>query len=282
MMSSGRGRRRGGEPTPAAVNRGEPFLPSVQQPGPAFPAAERTALPLACGEEAEYLLALKQEFRGAMKTLPSFTQTDAAAQRSHADVERYSDKYHNGGEQTEALNDWIAGTGEKLRARRPLNPSLSAAADWKRFPKEIRLSVTRTRKKGRSAPGNSPAAAAADLPSVLTHGQTSASAGEAKGGGARTLMENKQVLVKLEMRRPDGRVAEGGLKANPQTPAGEERRGSDDEEEEDEEEKEGGQEVEEDYDEEEVEEETDYIMSYFDNGEEFGAESDDNLDEAVY
>ncbi|XP_077454027.1 DNA-directed RNA polymerase III subunit RPC7-like isoform X6 [Stigmatopora argus] len=262
MMSSGRGRRRGGEPTPAAVNRGEPFLPSVQQPGPAFPAAERTALPLACGEEAEYLLALKQEFRGAMKTLPSFTQTDAAAQRSHADVERYSDKYHNGGEQTEALNDWIA--------------------DWKRFPKEIRLSVTRTRKKGRSAPGNSPAAAAADLPSVLTHGQTSASAGEAKGGGARTLMENKQVLVKLEMRRPDGRVAEGGLKANPQTPAGEERRGSDDEEEEDEEEKEGGQEVEEDYDEEEVEEETDYIMSYFDNGEEFGAESDDNLDEAVY
>ncbi|XP_077454022.1 uncharacterized protein LOC144072689 isoform X2 [Stigmatopora argus] len=84
MMSSGRGRRRGGEPTPAAVNRGEPFLPSVQQPGPAFPAAERTALPLACGEEAEYLLALKQEFRGAMKTLPSFTQTDAAAQRSHA------------------------------------------------------------------------------------------------------------------------------------------------------------------------------------------------------
>ncbi|XP_077576467.1 DNA-directed RNA polymerase III subunit RPC7-like [Stigmatopora nigra] len=243
-MSSGRGRRRGGgEPTPAAVNRGEPFLPSVQQPGPAFPAAERTALPLACGEEAEYLLALKQEFRGAMKTLPSFTQTDAAAQRSHADVERYSDKYHNGGEQTEALNDWIA--------------------DWKRFPKEIRLSVRRTRKRRRSSRGN-PSATAADLPSVSTHGQTSASAGEAKGGGAPTLTENKQVVVKLE------------------TLAGDERRGSEDEEDEDEEEKEERQEAEEDYDEEEVEEETDYIMSYFDNGEEFGAESDDNLDEAVY
>ena len=28
--------------------------------------------------------------------------------------------------------------------------------------------------------------------------------------------------------------------------------------------------------------ETDYIMSYFDNGEEFGGDSDDNIDEAVY
>lgn len=28
--------------------------------------------------------------------------------------------------------------------------------------------------------------------------------------------------------------------------------------------------------------ETDYIQSYFDNGEDFGADSDDNMDEAVY
>ncbi|KAI4892408.1 hypothetical protein NFI96_003309 [Prochilodus magdalenae] len=41
-------------------------------------------------------------------------------------------------------------------------------------------------------------------------------------------------------------------------------------------------EAEEEYDEEEFEEETDYIMSYFDNGEEFGADSDDNMDEAIY
>lgn len=31
-----------------------------------------------------------------------------------------------------------------------------------------------------------------------------------------------------------------------------------------------------------VKQETDYIMSYFDNGEDFGADSDDNMDEAVY
>lgn len=28
--------------------------------------------------------------------------------------------------------------------------------------------------------------------------------------------------------------------------------------------------------------ETDYVMSYFDNGEEFGGDSDDNMDEAIY
>lgn len=82
------------------------------------------------------------------------------------------------------------------------------------------------------------------------------------------------------------------------------------EEEEKEEEEEGKEEEEEEYDEEEHEEvtwaggtavgspwgagcpltpscplcpqETDYIMSYFDNGEDFGGDSDDNMDEAVY
>lgn len=28
--------------------------------------------------------------------------------------------------------------------------------------------------------------------------------------------------------------------------------------------------------------ETDYVMSYFDNGEDFGGDSDDNMDEAIY
>lgn len=54
------------------------------------------------------------------------------------------------------------------------------------------------------------------------------------------------------------------------------------EEEEDKEEEEKEEEEEEEYDEEEHEEETDYIMSYFDNGEDFGGDSDDNMDEAIY
>uniref|UniRef100_A0A3P8YAZ4 DNA-directed RNA polymerase III subunit n=1 Tax=Esox lucius TaxID=8010 RepID=A0A3P8YAZ4_ESOLU len=57
------------------------------------------------------------------------------------------------------------------------------------------------------------------------------------------------------------------------------------EEEEDDEKKKTNQEEEqaeeEDY-EEDFEEDTDYIMSYFDNGEEFGGDSDENMDEATY
>jgi len=43
---------------------------------------EQKPLPLTGGEEAEYLLALKQDFRGAMRSLPCFIQP-AAAQRGH-------------------------------------------------------------------------------------------------------------------------------------------------------------------------------------------------------
>ncbi|NXH98152.1 RPC7L polymerase, partial [Pachycephala philippinensis] len=61
-----------------------------------------------------------------------------------------------------------------------------------------------------------------------------------------------------------------------------EEEGTSEEEEEKEEEEEGKEEEEEEYDEEEHEEETDYVLSYFDNGESFGPDSDDNGDEAVY
>lgn len=44
---------------------------------------EQKPLPLTGGEEAEYLLALKQEFRGAMKSLPCFIQPAAAHRGPH-------------------------------------------------------------------------------------------------------------------------------------------------------------------------------------------------------
>ncbi|XP_061645449.1 RNA polymerase III subunit GL b isoform X2 [Phyllopteryx taeniolatus] len=204
---SGRGRGRRGAPScTAVVNRSETLPPSVQLPSPLFPAMEHNPLPLVCSEEAEYLLALKQEFRGAMKTRPGFIQPHTA-QRSNADVERYSDKYHNSSEQMDALTDWIPGA------------------------------------------------------STMVVGSKRGQADEQK----KTVKEKKEVLLKLE------------------TLAGEEQRSSEDEDEEQAKKKdEEQQEVDEEYDEEELEEETDYIMSYFDNGEDFGAESDDNMDEAVY
>ncbi|XP_077433114.1 uncharacterized protein LOC144058494 isoform X4 [Vanacampus margaritifer] len=165
MSGRGRGRRGSGAGAErAATNRGplEPLLLSVQQPSALFPVMERKPLPLACGEEAEYLLALKQEFRGAMKTRPGFLQPHAG-HRSHADVERYSDKYLNSSEQTDALSDWIT--------------------DWKRFPKEIRLCLRRTRKKG--APTAAPATAQAD----------------------QGKKEGKDALVKLEVSQPNTKKA---------------------------------------------------------------------------
>ncbi|XP_061838994.1 DNA-directed RNA polymerase III subunit RPC7-like [Nerophis lumbriciformis] len=226
---AGRGRGRGRRMMTfnveaVGINKGDTLPPSTQQPTPLFPALEHKPLPLSGGEEAEYLLALKQEFRGAMRTLPFFIQPDCArtGQRSHADVERYSDKYHSS-EQADALTSWMP--------------------DWKRFPKELRLRVRKTPKKGVSK--------------VVVVTQR-AQAEEQK----KAVEEKKEVLLKLE------------------TLQGEEQQSSEDEEQQ--EKKEEDQEPEEEYDEEELEEETDYIMSYFDNGEDFGGDSDDNVEEAVY
>uniref|UniRef100_M3Y940 Uncharacterized protein n=1 Tax=Mustela putorius furo TaxID=9669 RepID=M3Y940_MUSPF len=75
-----------------------------------------------------------------------------------------------------------------------------------------------------------------------------------------------------------------------------EKRGDGEKSDEENEEKEGGKEKskegdeeddddaaeQEEYDEEEQEEENDYINSYFEDGDDFGADSDDNMDEATY
>lgn len=201
------------------INRGESLPPSTHQPSDLFPVMEQKPLPLMGGEEAEYLLALKQEFRGAMKTLPFFIQP-AAAKR---DVERYSDKYHNS-EQTDGLTDW--------------------SPDWKIFPKELR--VKKPPRDGVSAACRS---------DKLQSGQKK--------------KEKEEVLLKLETLQ----------KKEEQQSSEEEAEGEEEKKKKQEEEEADG---EEEYDEEEFEEETDYIMSYFDNGEEFGGDSDENPDEAIY
>ncbi|XP_068586099.1 DNA-directed RNA polymerase III subunit RPC7-like isoform X2 [Cebidichthys violaceus] len=206
--AGGRGRRMMSFSVEAVgINRGDSLPPSIQQPTPLFPVMEQKPLPLTGGEEAEYLLALKQEFRGAMKTLPFYIQP-AAARR---DVERYSDKYHSN-EQTDGLTDW--------------NPGVSAA---------------------------------------VSHSDTLQSGQKKK---KKKVKEKEEVLLKLETLQ----------KKEEQQSSEEEEEGEEKKKKQEEEEAEG----EEEYDEEEFEEETDYIMSYFDNGEEFGGDSDENMDEAIY
>lgn len=232
---AGRGRGRGRRMMSFSVeavgiSRGDSLPPSIQQPTPLFPVMEQKPLPLAGGEEAEYLLALKQEFRGAMKSLPFFIQPAAA----HRDVERYSDKYHSS-EQTDSLMDWTP--------------------DWKRLPKELRVHVRKTPKDG-------VAAAAA----VATAAAARSSKGPSGQKKKKKVKEKEEVLLKLE-----------SLEKKEEQESSEEEEGEEKKKQEEEE-----AEAEEEYDEEEFEEETDYIMSYFDNGEEFGGDSDDNMDEAIY
>uniref|UniRef100_A0A8C2CYI4 Polymerase (RNA) III (DNA directed) polypeptide G like b n=2 Tax=Cyprinus carpio TaxID=7962 RepID=A0A8C2CYI4_CYPCA len=187
------------------IGKGENLPPSSVQPTPLFPPLDQKPVPLQTGEEAEYMLALKQEFRGAMKTLPFYIRPAAPKK----DVERYSDKY------------------QKIETS---DNSLEWKPDWRRFPKELRV---REKRPLRDSEYN-------------VH------------------MNEQNVCVSiqtLEQKEEDrSSDEEDGEKKKPQ-----------------EEEAEG----EEEYDEEEFEDETDYIMSYFDNGEEFGGDSDDN-DEAIY
>ncbi|XP_072317424.1 DNA-directed RNA polymerase III subunit RPC7-like [Eucyclogobius newberryi] len=203
---AGRGRGRGFRAT---------FSLDPEQPTPLYPVLEQKPLPLCGGEQVEYLLALKQEFRGASRNLPSFLQNKVLRR----DVERYSDKYHS----QDQDQDW--------------------SPDWTRFPKELRVRPQKLRPPGSKATPLSPS--------------------EAPKPSSKSQDKHKDVLQKLEsLEQKETRT----------------------EEEEEEEEKKGEEEEaeEEQVDEDEFEEETDYIMSYFDNGEEFGGDSDENMDEATY
>ncbi|XP_056142311.1 RNA polymerase III subunit GL b [Lampris incognitus] len=218
MAGRGRGRRLMSFSVEAVgIGRGENLPPSILQPTPLFPPMEHKPVALTTGEEAEYMLALKQELRGAMRTLPFYIQPAS----SKKDVERYSDKYHSS-EPADNLIDW--------------------KPDWRRLPKELRIRVRRPQKQ------NTPIAMESSVRSKSSE---------------KNSIVKEEVILKLETLEKK-----------------EEAMSSEEEEEKKQEEEEG--EGEEEYDEEEYEEETDYIMSYFDNGEDFGGESDDNMDEAIY
>lgn len=210
----GRGRGRGFRTTFGDTSFPRPE--SQLQPNPLYPVMEVKPLPLSGGEQVDYLLALKQEFRGAMRSLPCFIQPPTVRR----DVARYSDKYHNTDQQDQ---DWTP--------------------DWKTLPKELRVRPQKPHPSGVK-------------PATVSR----RSEAKTKQTPAKK-QEKEEVLLKLESLE-------------------QKETGSDEEEEEKKQEEEEPEE--EEYDEEEFEEETDYIMSYFDNGEGFDGDSDDNMDEAIY
>uniref|UniRef100_A0A8C8E2U5 Polymerase (RNA) III (DNA directed) polypeptide G n=1 Tax=Oryzias sinensis TaxID=183150 RepID=A0A8C8E2U5_9TELE len=179
-------------------------------PSPLFPTTEFKPVPLKGGEEEDYMLALKQELRGAMQRLPH----NITACSSKTEVEKYTERYLKQAQINS--EEWTP--------------------DWNLFPKELMPQSKKRRiKKG------------------------------TKTKTVKKLKEDKaNVLSKLdELAKKD----ENPEKSDEET----EKKAEDDEE------------IEEEEFEEDIEEENDYIESYFDNGEDFAAESDDNMDgEATY
>ncbi|NXB98617.1 RPC7L polymerase, partial [Orthonyx spaldingii] len=217
LAMAGRGRGRGrGQMTfnveAVGIGKGDALPPPTLQPSPLFPPLERRAAPLPGGEEGEYMLALKQELRRAMRGLPYFVKPGAPRRGTGGSA---------GGVAT-LLGGGRGGGG-------------GAGMGGKGIP-ALKIRVRRLR-KGRTAP--------------LVPKQ-------------RVALDKEETIKKLEsLEKKEEEVTS-------------------EEEEEKEEEEEGKEEEEEEYDEEEHEEETDYVLSYFDNGESFGPDSDDNGDEAVY
>uniref|UniRef100_A0A8D0G992 RNA polymerase III subunit GL n=1 Tax=Sphenodon punctatus TaxID=8508 RepID=A0A8D0G992_SPHPU len=212
----GRGRGRGHmtfNVEAVGIGKGEALPPPTLQPSPLFPPLDYKAVPLQMGEEVDYMLALKQELRGAMKNLPYFIKPVAPKK----DVERYSDKYQMSGPIENAI-DW--------------NP------DWRQLPRELKIRVRKLRKERATV--------------VIPKRKQQLPADKEETIKKLETLEKKEEEVTSEEEEKEG------------------------------EEEEGKEEEGEEYDEEEYEEETDYIMSYFDNGEDFGADSDDNMDEAIY
>lgn len=121
--------------------------------------------------------------------------------------------------------------------------------DWRRLPREMR-----PRKRGKKVDPKSKMAKAADR--------------------GPSLINSADVLKKIEEleKRGDGERSDE---------ENEDKEGSK-EKDEDGDDEDSDNSEEEEYDEEEQEEENDYINSYFDNGDDFYADSDDNMDEATY
>ncbi|XP_059500739.1 DNA-directed RNA polymerase III subunit RPC7 isoform X2 [Stegostoma tigrinum] len=99
-------------------SRGETLPETACQPLPLFPPTEFKPVPLNTGEDVNYMLALKQELRGACKKLPYYIDHV----NTKKDVERYANKY----QERNCNEDWIP--------------------DWRRLPRELKPKTKRIKK----------------------------------------------------------------------------------------------------------------------------------------
>lgn len=217
MAGRGRGRNFSFNIENLGFGRGESLPGPTVQPPPIFPPLETKPVPLATGDNYDYMLALKQEFRTTMRDSPFFIKTS----RVKKDIERYTDKYQ------------INGNGDSSREWTPM---------WHRLPKELHIRMKKSRK-----------AKAVIKPKILLNDKKSKKQVD-------DVLNSLEVLEEQEVKDVPPEESEE-KKANEQTEGEEEE--IDDE----------------DYDEEDMEEGTDYISSYFDNGESFLDDEEENLDD---
>ncbi|XP_077989061.1 DNA-directed RNA polymerase III subunit RPC7-like [Glandiceps talaboti] len=125
MAGRGRGRGRGAIAVAAetlGIGRGD-LPPPTLQPPPLFPPLEFKPVPLLSGEDYDYMLALKQEYRGTMRESPYFIKPSG----KRKDIYRYSDKYQTNGNSSH--NDGFQ-------------------PDWGRLPAELKIKVKRVARSG--------------------------------------------------------------------------------------------------------------------------------------
>uniref|UniRef100_A0A8B9CPY7 DNA-directed RNA polymerase III subunit RPC7 n=1 Tax=Anser brachyrhynchus TaxID=132585 RepID=A0A8B9CPY7_9AVES len=92
MAGSGRGRGRAAftfNIEAIGFSKGASLPDVVCKPPPPFPSTDNKPVPLKTGEDEDYMLALKQDFRGTMKKMPYFL----AVEEEREAIERYSKKY---------------------------------------------------------------------------------------------------------------------------------------------------------------------------------------------
>ncbi|KAL5004539.1 hypothetical protein ScPMuIL_017995 [Solemya velum] len=121
MASRGRGRGRSVSFNVEALgfSRGETLPAPSLQPPPLYPPQNFKPIALLQGEDYEYMLALKQEFRGTIRKSPFYLLPP----EKKRDIERYSDKYQLG---NDALKEW--------------------EPDWSRLPNELKMKQKKSRK----------------------------------------------------------------------------------------------------------------------------------------
>ncbi|XP_076995281.1 DNA-directed RNA polymerase III subunit RPC7 isoform X2 [Tamandua tetradactyla] len=230
--------------------RGEKLPDVVLKPPPLFPDIDYKPVPLKTGEDEDYMLALKQELRETMKRMPFFIETPE---------EKQGQRGENTVGEGLTVSDWkwevvLEGKNPNLDIERYSKRYMKVykeewVPDWRRLPREMM-----PRKKCKKDPKSK----------------------KAKDTGKVTSLSNTaDVLKKIEELEKRG-DAEKSDEEN------EEKEGSKEKSKEGDEDEEEDAAEQEEYDEEEQEEENDYINSYFEDGDDFGAESDDNMDEATY